>query len=71
MDTYIVRVNRNSSKSGDEVSGLVEDVNTDHRQSFQTMSGLLQTLRQVLGRDESHRANMHERHPEKAWVNTK
>jgi hypothetical protein len=71
MDTYIVRIYRNSSKSSDEVAGQVEEVGSDKRRSFQTMSGLVDTLRHLLGRNAPHHANMHERYPEKAWVNTK
>jgi hypothetical protein len=63
MDTYIVRVYRNNRKSGDEVSGLVEDVGADKMQAFQTMSGLLETLRQLPGMDETHHANSHEAIP--------
>lgn len=72
MDTYIVRIYRNNgSKSGDKVAGLVEEVGSYQKRSFQTMSGLVDTLRHLLERNAPHHANTHERYPEKAWVNTK
>ena len=71
MDSYIVRVYRRSkSKSGEEVAGLVEEVGTDQRRSFQTISGLVTTIRQLIGRDEFHQADVHELYPEDAGVGT-
>ena len=67
MDSYIVRVyRRNHSSSGDEVSGLLEVVGTDQRTTFQTTSGLVTTIRQVIGRDVPHQADVRELYPEKA-----
>ena len=71
MDSYIVRVYRRSkSKSGEEVAGLVEEVGTDQRRSFQTISGLVTTIRQLIGRDELHQADVLELYPENAEVET-
>lgn len=59
MDSYIVRVyRREPGASGDEVAGLVEEVGTDQRASFQTFSGLVTTIREVVGRDSSHHSNV-------------
>jgi len=72
MDSYIVRVYRRSrSKSGEEVAGLVEEVGTDQRQSFQTISGLVTTLRQLVGREESLQADVRALYPESAGVEIK
>jgi hypothetical protein len=72
MDSYIVRVYRRSiNKSGEEVAGLVEEVGTDQRRSFQTFSGLVTTLRQLVGRDELHQADVRELYPENTGVETK
>jgi hypothetical protein len=69
MDSYIVRVYRRSkSKSGEEVAGLVEEVGTNQRRSFQTISGLVTTLRQLIGRDELHQADVHELYSENTGV---
>ena len=69
MDSYIVRVyRRNHGSSGDEVSGLLEEVGTDQRTTFQTISGLVTTIRQVIGRDVPHQADVRELYPEKAVV---
>ena len=71
MDSYIVRVYRRSkTKSGEEVAGLVEEVGTDQRRSFQTISGLVTTIRQLIGRDELHQADVLELYPENAEVET-
>jgi hypothetical protein len=49
MDSYIVRVYRRSrGPSGDEVAGLIEEVGSNQKTSFQTISGLVTTLRQML-----------------------
>ena len=50
MDSYIVRVYRRTScNSGDEVAGLVEEVGSDQRRSFQSFSGLMSTIKQIVG----------------------
>ena len=67
MDSYIVRVyRREHGSSGDEVAGLVEEVGTDQRTSFQTFSGLVTTIRQVVGRDASHYSNVCDLNPDLA-----
>ena len=67
MDSYIVRVYRRStSTSGEEVAGLVEEVGTDQRRSFQTITGLVTTIRQLIGRDELGQSNVRELYPENA-----
>lgn len=72
MDSYIVRVYRRStSTSGDEVAGLIEEVGTDQRRSFQTISGLVTTIRQVIGRDNLDQSNVCELYPENAGVDVK
>jgi len=54
MDSYIIRIYRRSrSKSGEEVAGLVEEVGTDKKLSFQAFSGLVSTIKQVVGRSEA------------------
>ena len=54
MDSYIVRVyRRGMSKSGEEITGLVEEVGTEQRRSFQSIAGLVTTLRQLVGREKS------------------
>ena len=69
MDSYIVRVyRRDHGSSGDEVAGLVEEVGTDQRTTFQTISGLVTTIRQVIGRDAPHLADVRELCPENAVV---
>ena len=51
MDSYIVRVyRRNRVESGEEVAGLVEEVGTDQKKAFQSFSGLVATIREVVGR---------------------
>jgi len=51
MDSYIVRVyRRNHVESGDEVAGLVEEVGTDRKKAFQSFSGLVTTIREVVGK---------------------
>ena len=63
MNSYIVRVyRRGESKSGEEVAGLVEEVGTDQTQSFQTISGLLTTLRKLIGRDDFYQSNVCDLH---------
>lgn len=65
MDSYIVRVYRRStSTSGEEVAGLVEEVGTDQRRSFQTITGLVATIRQLIGRDEPGQSNVRDLYSE-------
>ena len=72
MDSYIVRVYRRSpGTSGDKVAGLIEEVGTDQSRSFQTISGLVTTIRQLIGRDNLEQSNVCELYPENAGVNVK
>jgi hypothetical protein len=65
MDSYIVRVYRRyQGSSGDEVAGLIEEVGTDQKISFQTTSSLVTTIRNVIGRDMPHQADVRELFPE-------
>jgi ribosomal protein L19 len=65
MDSYIVRVyRRGHGSSGDEVAGMVEEVGSDQRTSFQTFSGLVTTIRQVVGRDASQHSNVCDLNPD-------
>jgi len=51
MDSYIVRIyRRNRVESGEEVAGLVEEVGTDRKKAFQSFSGLVTTIREVVGK---------------------
>ena len=66
MDSYIIRVyRRNKSKSGEEVAGLVEEVGTDQRQSFQTFSELETMVRQVVGKSGAKDSVVYELHTNK------
>jgi hypothetical protein len=72
MDSYIIRVYRRSrGTTGEEVAGLVEEVGTDQRRPFQTFTGLVTTIRQLIGRDEPCQSNVRELHPECAGVEAK
>jgi hypothetical protein len=72
MDSYIVRVYRRSkSKSGEEVAGLVEGVGTDQRLSFQTFSGLVSTIKQVVGRGEVENKVIYKLHTKKEVATNK
>lgn len=69
MDSYIVRVyRRGMSKSGEEVAGLVEEVGTEQRRSFQTIAGLVTTLRQLVGRKQSLQTDVRIFYPENTVV---
>lgn len=60
MDSYIVRVyRRGSDSSGEEIAGLVEEVGTNKRRSFQTVLGLITTIREVVGRCHAEQGNVH------------
>jgi len=60
MDSYIVRVyRRGTGSSSDEIAGLVEEVGTNQRRSFQTVLGLITTIREVVGRSDTEQANVH------------
>ena len=51
MDSYIVRIyRRGTGSSGEEIAGLVEEVGTNQRRSFQSVLGLITTIREVIGR---------------------
>ncbi len=65
MDSYIVRVyRRERGASGDEVAGLVEEVGTDQRTNFQSFSGLVTTIRRLVGRDTSQYTNVCDLNPD-------
>jgi hypothetical protein len=69
MDSYIVRVyRRGTGCSGEEVTGLIEEVGTNQRKSFQTISGLITTVRQVIGRCDIEHVDVHELHSDKGAV---
>ena len=53
MDSYIVRVyRRGSDETGEEMTGLVEEVGSEQKKVFQTLSGLITTIRQLVGHNE-------------------
>ena len=61
MDSYIVRIyRRGTGGSSEEVAGLVEEVGTNQRKSFQTLLGMITTIRQVIGRCNTEQADVHE-----------
>ena len=60
MDSYIVRVYRRGTDStGEGIAGLVEEVGTNQRRSFQTVLGLITTIRELVGRCNTAQANVH------------
>ena len=62
MDSYIVRIyRRDTGDSGKEVAGLIEDVGTNQRKPFQSVSGMITTIREVIGRcDDAGHTGVHE-----------
>jgi len=69
MDSYIVRVyRRGMNKSGEEITGLVEEVGTEQRRSFQSIAGLVTTLRQLVGREQSLQTDVRMLYPENTVV---
>ena len=61
MDSYIVRVyRRGTGSSSEEVAGMVEEVGTNQRKSFQSVMGLITTIRQVIGRCSAGQSEVHE-----------
>jgi hypothetical protein len=61
MDSYIVRVyRRGTGNSSEEVAGMVEEVGTNQRKSFQSVVGLVTTIRQVIGRCSADQSVVHE-----------
>ena len=66
MDSYIVRVyRRGKGDSNEEVAGLVEEVGTNRRKSFNTLVGLITTIRQLVGRSNAEVADVHDLHVKK------
>jgi hypothetical protein len=66
VDSYIVRVyRRGKGDSNEEVAGLVEEVGTNRRKSFNTLVGLITTIRKVVGRCNAEVADVHELHAKK------
>ena len=49
MDSYIVRVYRNSSNDLNEVAGLVESVGTNEKLAFRSFSDLVIAVKQAIG----------------------
>ena len=61
MDSYIVRVYRRGvDKAGEEITGMVEEVGSEKKKVFQTLSGLITTIRDVVGRNEADVSDIHE-----------
>lgn len=61
MDSYIVRVyRRGADKTGEEIAGLVEEVGSEQSKAFQTLSGLITTIQEVVGRNETDVSDIHE-----------
>ena len=61
MDSYIVRVyRRGSDEAGEEITGLVEEVGSEQKKVFQTLSGLITTIRQLVGQNETDLTYIHE-----------
>ena len=61
MDSYIVRIyRRGTGSSSEEVAGLIEEVGTNQRKSFQTVLGMITTIRQVIGRCNTGQTDVHE-----------
>jgi hypothetical protein len=61
MDSYIVRVYRRGvDKAGEEITGMVEEVGSEQKKVFQTLSGLMTTIRQLIGQNESDLTCIHE-----------
>jgi hypothetical protein len=56
------------SKSGEEITGLVEEVGTEQRRSFQSIAGLVTTLRQLVGREKSLQTDVRMLYPENTVV---
>jgi len=60
MDSYIVRVyRRGTGNSSEEVAGMVEEVGTSQRKSFQTVVGLITTIRELIGRCNAEQSDIH------------
>jgi hypothetical protein len=49
MESYIVRVYRRIQNDKGDVAGLVETVGSDEKKAFQSFSGLISVMRQVIG----------------------
>jgi len=61
MDSYIVRVyRRGSDEAGEEITGVVEEVGSEQKKVFQTLSGLITTIRQLVGQNEADLTYLHE-----------
>ena len=66
MDSYIVRVyRRGSDEAGEEITGLVEEVGSEQKKVFQTLSGLITTIRQLVGQNEVDLTYLHETQSDK------
>jgi hypothetical protein len=61
MDSYIVRVyRRGTDETGEEVAGMVEEVGTDQRRAFQSLSGLMTTVKQVVSKSDVESADVYD-----------
>lgn len=61
MDSYIVRIyRRGMGDSGEEVAGLVEEVGTSQRKPFKTVSGMITTIREVIGHCDAEQVEVHQ-----------
>ncbi|MGB5177181.1 MAG: hypothetical protein WBP44_00485 [Gammaproteobacteria bacterium] len=66
MDSYIVRVyRRGADKAGEEIAGLVEEVGSEKKKAFQTLTGLITTIQDVVGRNQADVSDIHEMPPVK------
>lgn len=53
MQTYIVRVYRRSPDNKDEVAGIIENVGTQHQNSFLNFSELQESLKHFINSDDA------------------
>lgn len=61
MDSYIVRIyRRGTGDSREEVAGLIEEVGSSHRKPFKSVSGMITTIREVIGHCECDHLEVHE-----------
>ncbi|MGB5716049.1 MAG: hypothetical protein WBN81_03045, partial [Gammaproteobacteria bacterium] len=58
---FIVRVyRRGADKAGEEITGLVEEAGSEQSKAFQSLSGLITTIQEVVGRNETDVSDIHE-----------
>jgi len=69
MDSYIVRIyRRTENEKGEEVAGLVEEIGSDQRRSFQSYSGLHTTIKQIIGKGKEETPRVYDLHADKEIV---